>query len=577
MENHSPERKFEDRMNKNISIEDLRDENANKILSLRKEKRNKETLLNLRGKMNILYEQHYSIHFNYLKTNNDDIRNYYINFKDETTMDKLKYLLQSDDDNEVKYGLLATRKCFQNLIRELYYNDEKVNLKISKDDMKICKELDIFINNNIIDLIFQIMNKSINKNEKQYFINIYESIWIFINMTSAIPEEIKNKNEFFKTFVKEEYLNIFINIIKNINTPQEIITNLLVLLLNITSEEKIILDKLINSPLIQVLFSYLKTNKNINSDILVRIYKILDILFQNLQNFNKLDIDAYKTLFKIFSLPLYNFKNKYLLYSCLAILNLLSEQDNPQIEHFFNDYNLFSAFNNIIFNENSNDNDSEVIINLILDIFYNLILKENNEFQTNFIKSGRFLIFFNNLLIKLKKEKKENKTIGYKIEMNILYSVNNIIMLNHSDSIKYILGEGKEILNFIMESGRSIYRNTRRDAIKSFVNILSDEVNEIDIKIIFDILNIIIDTLNIDNFNNCFHFCVQAIFLIINKSIKNKFENDLKIYLNKKALMNYIENNETQLLNYSQYTEMNDGDINNCKNLIDEIKNFLNN
>jgi hypothetical protein len=175
----------------------------------------------------------------------------------------------------------------------------------------------------------------------------------------------------------------------------------------------------------------------------------------------------------------------------------------------------------------------------------------------------------------LKKEKKENKTIGYKIEMNILYSVNNIIMLNHSDSIKYILGEGKEILNFIMESGRSIYRNTRCDAIKSFVNILSDEVNEIDINIIFDILNIIIDTLNIDNFNNCFHFCVQAIFLIINKSIKNKFENDLKIYLNKKALMNYIEKNEIQLLNYSQYTEMNDEDINKCKDLIDEIKNFL--
>ena len=41
--------------------------------------------------------------------------------------------------------------------------------------------------------------------------------------------------------------------------------------------------------------------------------------------------------------------------------------------------------------------------------------------------------------------------------------------------------------------------------------------------------------------------------------------------------MNYIEKNEIQLLNYSQYTEINDEDINNCKNLIDEIKNFLNN
>ena len=571
MESHSPERKFEDRMNKNISIEDLRNENAKNILSLRKEKRNKDTILNIKGKLNSLNENHYCIHFNLLKTNNDEIRNFYIDLKNEqSTMDKLKYLLQSNDDNEVKYGLFAIRKFFVNTMRGLYYKEEE-HSKFSKDEIKVCKELDIFINNNIIDLIFQIMNKSMNKNEKQYFINIYESIWIFINMTSAIPGDKNNQIEFYKRFLKEEYLNIFINIIKNNNIPQEIIINVLILLVNIGLQDNIFVDILINSSLIQVLFSYLKANKNINSDVLVYIYKILHLLCSKLNTFNNLDIEAYKTIFKIFSLPLYNFKNKDLLNYCLNILFLLSEKNNPEIEHFFSDINLFSAFNNIIFDDNKNIDDIEDIITLILDILYNLIQKENDELQT-YINSGSFLIFYNNLLIKFKNE---HKVINFKIEEDILASVNNLILFNHSNSIKYILGEGKEILYFFMERARSIYRNTRYLGTRSLLNILVDQENEIDINIIHEFVNIIIDTLNIDNFSNCFFTCLQAIILIINKSVKMNFKNELRIYLDQKGLINNLEKIENTLLNNPQNNEFNSEDENHYQNLINEIKAFL--
>ena len=571
MESHSPERKFEDRMNKNISIEDLRNENAKNILSLRKEKRNKDTILNIKGKLNSLNENHYCIHFNLLKTNNDEIRNFYIDLKNEqSTMDKIKYLLQSNDDNEVKYGLFAIRKFFVNTMRGLYYKEEE-HSKFSKDEIKVCKELDIFINNNIIDLIFQIMNKSMNKNEKQYFINIYESIWIFINMTSAIPGDKNKQFEFYKRFLKEEYLNIFINIIKNNNIPQEIIINVLILLVNIGLQDNIFVDILINSSLIQVLFSYLKANKNINSDVLVYIYKILHLLCSKLNTFNNLDIEAYKTIFKIFSLPLYNFKNKDLLNYCLNILFLLSEKNNPEIEHFFSDINLFSAFNNIIFDDNKNIDDIEDIITLILDILYNLIQKENDELQT-YINSGSFLIFYNNLLIKFKNE---HKVINFKIEEDILASVNNLILFNHSNSIKYILGEGKEILYFFMERARSIYRNTRYLGTRSLLNILVDQENEIDINIIHEFVNIIIDTLNIDNFSNCFFTCLQAIILIINKSVKMNFKNELRIYLDQKGLINNLEKIENTLLNNPQNNEFNSEDENHYQNLINEIKAFL--
>lgn len=569
MDNHSPEKKFEDRMNKNISLEDFRNEKANRIISLRKKKHNNDTIIGLKGKINILYEKHYTINLNHLKTNNDDIRNFSINLqKDKSCMDKLKYLLESNDDNEVKYGLFATRKFFQNLMRELYYKEDGNIIKInSLNEIKKCKEIDIFIKYNIIDLIFQIMNKSIDKNEIQYYINIYESLWICINMAGVMPEEQKYRTDYFKTFVKNEYLNIYINIIKNTNTPQEIILNLLMFLTNLSYQESI--DSLINSSLTQVLFTYLKANKNINSDVLVHIYKILHILCSNYKNLN---IDAYRTIFKIFSLPLYNFKNKELLNYCLLTLISLSEQNNPQIIQMFNDINFFSALNDIIFNDTIKDNEN--LINLILELFYNLILKENNEIQNNIINSRAFIEFYKNLLIKYKNE---NIIMYYKIDENIITSVNNLIMFKHSENIKYILGEGREILNYFMDRARAMYRNLRFWGTKSMVNVLIDTENEIDINIIHEIANIIISTLNEDCFNNCFVLCLQAIYLIINKSEKMKFTNELKIYLNTKGFLNILEKLENQLLNNAQKYELNSEDIEdiNLFDLINNIKHFL--
>ena len=149
MESHSPEKIYEDRMNNNITMEDFRNQNANKILSLRKEKHNKDIISNIKGRMNLLYEPHYSIHFNLLKTNNDDIRNFFINLKNpDNTMIKLKYLLTSKDDDEVKYGLYAVRKHFQILIRELFNKEEdNFDNKVSKSDIdkKGNNDLEIFI------------------------------------------------------------------------------------------------------------------------------------------------------------------------------------------------------------------------------------------------------------------------------------------------------------------------------------------------------------------------------------------------------------------------------------------------
>ena len=155
MENQSPERRFEDKMERDFSIKSLRNYQANIKLSLRKEKRNKDMLLNLKEKINIIYEQHYIIRLHLLKTNNDEIRNFSINIKNpKDSMSKLKYLLSSKDDYEVKYGLYAVRKFFQDLVRDLYKNNYPISFTISKEEIKTSSDYDIFIKNNIINILF---------------------------------------------------------------------------------------------------------------------------------------------------------------------------------------------------------------------------------------------------------------------------------------------------------------------------------------------------------------------------------------------------------------------------------------
>lgn len=580
MENHSPVKKYEDRMNKEISLENMRNEKVKKILTLRKEKRNKDNILNIRDKINLLSESKYHIHINHLKTGNDDIRNFYINMSDlENTMIKLKYLLNSSDDDELKFGLYALRTFSINLVREAFNKNEENNnneknkeemnsIKIFKHDpiKKNINNVELFQNKDIINLLFEIIKKNINKNECKYISNIYECLWIFINMSSIPPNEEDKKIEFFKMFAQGDNLNTLLCILKDENMPQEIFFNILILFGNVAYEDKIIKNLLINSSLTQILFNYLKANKKINSEVFLKIYRVLNSLYLN---YNNLDIEAYKILFKIFSLPLYKFRNNELIKYCLEILKMLSKIGDKEIENCFNDLNLMCALNDIIFNRNIEGN--EININIILDIFCNLIEKDNEDLQKNIVNSGRMQIFYNNLLVKYKNEK---ITIDYMVENNLLIALNNLTVYNIEGLVKYIMTEGKEILNYFMETARSVFRNTRLFGSSLLHNCLMENQNQISIPILLDIANIILDTLNINEFSNCYFICIQSIYLLILKSEKMKFTNELKTLFINRGLSNCVDRIEIKILNDTHLAKE---DSDYYLSIIDEIKNFLNN
>ena len=156
--------------------------------------------------------------------------------------------------------------------------------------------------------------------------------------------------------------------------------------------------------------------------------------------------------------------------------------------------------------------------------------------------------------------------------------MNNLILLGGADVVKYVMGEGFEIMNSFIESAKSVFIQTKIYGIKSFLNILMNENNNVDIKIVYDMVNIIIDIFHLVEFNKCYYNCIKVLFLIIEKSEKMNFKNELKNYLNNKGFINNMEKLEIELLNNSKNIKLDDSDtIENYLNIIDEIKYFLNN
>ena len=130
-----PVRTYEIKTNSFITIQDFNQANENRYLSLRKQKKNNEIFSDLKHKFNFLHDKHYSIHLNQLKTNNNDIRNFIIDLNQlQYSMNNLNYLLRSENDDEVKFGIYAVRIFFQERLREMNLIEEK---KLENDNNQL--------------------------------------------------------------------------------------------------------------------------------------------------------------------------------------------------------------------------------------------------------------------------------------------------------------------------------------------------------------------------------------------------------------------------------------------------------
>lgn len=566
-----------------FTVQNIRNTLNGKILTLRKKKRKMKQ--DLTKKLNSLDELQYHINLNLLQTNNDFIRYFFIDIDNpHYTMKNLILLLLSKIDDEVKYGIYAVRTYFTNLVNEKFSKNKIINMneqihnnnndglganninqKNKNDEM-----LELFLTKDIIHLLFEIIKVSMNNYyEKRAQINIYECLWILINMSAIYSINEILKSNFYYYFLKNNNYLLFLQIIESMISPQEIVLNDLTLLSNIIKESSTIKVLLKKSSLPNILYNYLSQRQN-DHNITVKIIKLLNALFidddDGINNFN---MQVYINLYSIFSYSLKFLNDNDLECYCLDILEMLSNVDNTKVIECFDDLDLLKVLNNLILNKPIQEN--EQIINKVLNIFYNLISKKNERIYENITKTGKFTKFYNNLLIKYKEE---NTTINYKIEENILLSLNNIIYFNHEYNVKYIFTEGREIYNFFLSSMDSCFQKIAYLSIQSFVNIFQDLENNVNNKILCEIAVSVMNALNKDILK-CYYIGVQTLYLLMKKSISQDFSNEFRCLFNKLGVENVISKIQLKFINDTSKTEIKEEDEILITKFIEEIQAFL--
>ena len=567
--------------------------NENKKLSLRKKKNNQKFENSMKSELHLLNEHKYKIHIHLLKTNNDNIRNFIIDVnKPEYTMNNLKCLLNSKNDDEVKFGIYATREFFVKVAKEMNEERMKLNNPIQMNNnindtylnnlnsqKNIIEQnnknneaaknqmLQLFLSKDITNFIFQIIKGSFYKNEKSDQMNIYECLYILINMSAIYSINENHKLIFYSYFFIEDNFCALLSLFDSKKFPSEILINVLILLANIAVDSKKFKTLLKKSSLPSLLFTYLQTESNLNSSMVVKIIKVLYLLYWDDED--ELSVDAYIILFKIFSLSLISFKNKDLVYYCLEILEMLSKKDITEVIQCFDNFRLLSVLSDIVFTNEIKEN--ELYINLILNIFSNLIQKDDVLINKDFIENGTLIQFYNDLIIKYKKEE---YIMNYKIEDNILISINNLIITDYDHHIQYIFDEGKEILNLILKDIRDISQNIRYFGFRTCVNILFDIKLDINNDILYEIADSIINSL-INNFYNCFYICCHCLYLLIKKSEIQTFSNDFRKFLIDKGATEQLEKIRNKLIKDSQDKKLEEKEEGFYNSFLDEIYLFF--
>ena len=592
------DRRFEIKSNTFITIQDLNKAKENRYLTLRKQKRNNAIYSEMKQKLNFLHDKHFQINLIKLKTNNDAIRNFIIDLnKPQFSMNNLKYLLNSPNDDEVKFGIYAVRIFFQERLREqcMQENDKNQlehnginhgafplnNFQIIQNDKdqtqihKIDKNklnnqiinsniLGMFFDNNIINLLFNIIKKSQVKNEISDQINIFECVWIFLNMCAMYIEDETLINKIYSHFLDDDNFCSLIDLIDSSKFPLEIIFNVLCFFINLIINYPETKQFLVQTSLTSVLFKYLQTDKFLNTEITKKIFIVLHELYYDFKH--NLSAEAYIILFKIFSLSLINFKSQDMIKYCLDILEMLSNKDIPEVIEGFTDYNLLTTLNNIIFERPLLNN--EIFINMIIEIFYNLILKDNDKIRKEIIDPGHLLSFYNNIIIK---SKKEAFKFDLKIEDNLILCINNLIFFNPDKSLEYIFGEGIEIKNFLSDSSNSAEPKIKKLGIKSYINILYG--NKIYFN--FDFFISIVEALEkvyINDYQNCYDESINCLYIVI-LTCRNQQSNinELRNLLISKGFKEYLEKIKIHVMNNSN----NNGNENKSEVVYEEIMRFL--
>ena len=130
------------------------------------------------------------------------------------SLEKLSYLLNSNNDKYIKIAIYALRKFFVDKVKNNNLIDAKGNVNLNENSFY----LDDFINLKIYDKLFFILHQ----NKKDY-INCYEIFWILLD-SSIFPSRIGNNfYDYHFIFFTQENIDLYNFLVINNETPKEIV------------------------------------------------------------------------------------------------------------------------------------------------------------------------------------------------------------------------------------------------------------------------------------------------------------------------------------------------------------------
>ena len=456
------------------------------------------------------------------------------------SLEKLIYLLNSNNDKYIKIAIYALRKFFVDKVKNNNLIDEKGNVNLNENNFY----LDDFINLKIYEKLFEILNQN-----KIDYINCYEIFWILLD-SSIFPSKIgDNLYDYYSIFLSKKNIDLYNYYITDIQTPKEIVLLLIKFISNLCLFNEKIRLLLLKNNFISNSFSKIKNlNENINYDVFAEFYHLFSIIAKNYNNF---DLNSSKIFFHIFSSPLNIINNEEIEIYCLYGLEKLSKIKDENIIQLFKESNIiinnYKTFLESPLNEQS--------ISYLLKTLSNLLLNTDSINIKDFIQKisilNIYLFLINPSIINLFNEK-EN------IQSEIIIGLGNLCLIDSNYIINVINNDN--IYNFLLNIlNESSFKN-KIYVLKTFYNLYKgDNIQYNQDKIIFLLKKLSI-MMKIEVNKKLIEEIIDLNFILISIVINNNESNieGISIILNNLGYEDIIQRKEIyESLNKEQYNILN--------------------
>ena len=324
---------------------------------------------------------------------------------DETSIQKLLFLLNNSDTSLIKFGIYITRK---------YFKDKLKNEPIATS-IEHGYTIDQFISMNIFQIFINIINTQL-PNEQCV---LFEVLWTLLNLSNYPSSYGNEPYAYYSLVFTNEYIDLYKKVLSNSSTPIEIIDLLYQLLYNVSIDNEKIRNVIKDEKFVEMSMNILNRFVN-HSNVNQAVFRFLSNITQD---YNKLSTSEANFYFEIFKapIPLITSENDGTPLICLVALRNLSKINSSSFLLNFISFQTAKHLMDLILHNILQE--SNIII-FIIEILSELIMCDNSIIHEQLYKWNIIPLYKHVLLL----IDNEFSNFGNEIKKETIMSLANIIM-----------------------------------------------------------------------------------------------------------------------------------------------------